>query len=223
MTGLTMGSLFDGIGGFPLAAIRHGITPVWASEIEAFPIEVTKHHFPDMIHVGDITKLDGAKLPPVQIVCGGSPCQDLSVAGVKEMRAADMARGRTGVDVRPRWMCWENVPGAFSSGEPKYEDFRIVLEEIMRVCIPEARMPGPNPGEGWPDAGMLLKEEYAFSLAWRCLDAQFWGLAQRRKRIFLLADFASLYAPLLLFDALDELEDKGEEERKCTSAINTDS
>ena len=241
MTGLTMGSLFDGIGGFPLAAVRHGITPVWASEIEAFPIEVTKYHFPGMTHVGDITKLDGAKLPPVQIVCGGSPCQDLSVAGaraglsgersglfmeqirvVKEMRAADMARGRVGAEIRPRWMCWENVPGAFSSGDPKYEDFRIVLEEIMRVCIPGARMPGPNPGESWPDAGMLLREEYGFSLAWRCLDAQFWGLAQRRKRIFLLADFASLYAPLLLFDVLDELEDKGEEGTECTSATNTD-
>ena len=73
---LTMGSLFDGIGGFPLAAVRAGIVPVWASEIEAFPIEVTKHHFPDMLHVGDITKLDGAKLPPVDIICGGSPCQD---------------------------------------------------------------------------------------------------------------------------------------------------
>lgn len=73
---LTMGSLFDGIGGFPLAAVRAGITPVWASEIEAFPIQVTKHRFPDMIHVGDITKLDGAKLPPVDIICGGSPCQD---------------------------------------------------------------------------------------------------------------------------------------------------
>ena len=157
-----MGSLFDGIGGFPLAAIRRGITPVWASEIEAFPIEVTKHQFPGMIHVGDITKLDGAKLPPVQIICGGSPCQDLSVAGaraglsgersglfmeqiriVKEMRAADMARGRTGVDVRPRWMCWENVPGAFSSGEPKYEDFRIVLEEIIRISEPTGIIPGP--------------------------------------------------------------------------------
>ncbi len=73
---LTMGSLFDGIGGFPLAAVRNGITPVWASEIEPFPIRVTKHHFPDMAHVGDITKLDGAKLPPVDIICGGSPCQD---------------------------------------------------------------------------------------------------------------------------------------------------
>ena len=73
---LTMGSLFDGIGGFPLAAVRNGIVPLWASEIEAFPIEVTKRHFPDMLHVGDITKLDGATLPPVDIICGGSPCQD---------------------------------------------------------------------------------------------------------------------------------------------------
>ena len=127
MSRLTMGSLFDGIGGFPLAAIRSGITPVWASEIEAFPIEVTKLRFPDMVHVGDITKLNGAELPPVDIICGGSPCQDLSVAGaraglagarsglfmeqmriVREMRAADQKRGRFGVDIRPRWMCWEN-------------------------------------------------------------------------------------------------------------------
>lgn len=124
-----MGSLFDGIGGFPLAAQRHGIRPVWASEIEPFPIEVTKLRFPDMIHVGDITKLNGADLPPVDIICGGSPCQDLSVAGaraglagtrsglfmeqtriVKEMRYADKQRGRTALDIRPRYMVWENVP-----------------------------------------------------------------------------------------------------------------
>ena len=129
MSRLTMGSLFDGIGGFPLAAIRSGITPVWASEIEAFPIEVTKLRFPDMVHVGDITKLNGAELPPVDIICGGSPCQDLSVAGaraglagtrsglfmeqmriVREMRLAEKARGRESVNIRPRWMCWENVP-----------------------------------------------------------------------------------------------------------------
>ena len=131
MSRLTMGSLFDGIGGFPLAAIRSGITPVWASEIEAFPIAVTKLCFPDMLHVGDITKLNGAELPPVDIICGGSPCQDLSVAGaraglagarsglfmeqmriVREMRLAEKARGREGVNIRPRWMCWENVPYA---------------------------------------------------------------------------------------------------------------
>lgn len=128
LTQITMGSLFDGIGGFPLAAVRNGITPVWASEIEAFPIEVTKLRFPGMIHVGDITKLRGAELPPVDIICGGSPCQDLSVAGaraglvgarsglfmeqmriVREMRLAEKARGRESVNIRPRWMCWENV------------------------------------------------------------------------------------------------------------------
>ena len=128
---LTMGSLFDGIGGFPLAAVRNGITPVWASEIETFPILVTKKHFPDMLHVGDITRLDGAKLPPVDIICGGSPCQDVSYAGarkglagersglffeqiriISEMREEDKKRGRTGIAVRPRLAAWENVPYA---------------------------------------------------------------------------------------------------------------
>ena len=73
---ITMGSLFDGIGGFPLAAVRCGVQPLWASEIEPFPIAVTRMRFPQMRHVGDITKRDGAKLPPVDIICGGSPCQD---------------------------------------------------------------------------------------------------------------------------------------------------
>ena len=143
MSELTMGSLFDGIGGFPLAAVRNGITPVWASEIEPFPIEVTKTHFPDMVHVGDITKLNGAELPPVDIICGGSPCQDCSVASgtraglqgarsglffeqiriTKELRDADILRGRTGKLVRPRYFCWENVPGCFSSGSSHGEDF----------------------------------------------------------------------------------------------------
>lgn len=223
-----MGSLFDGIGGFPLAAVRKGITTVWASEIEAFPIAVTKLRFPRMTHVGDITKLNGANLPPVDIICGGSPCQDLSVAGaraglagarsglfmeqmriVREMRAADQERGRFGVDIRPRWMCWENVPGAFSSGTPKYEDFRIVLEEIVRISFPDEVIPSPYPGS-WPDAGELRVGD-EFSLAWRCLDAQYWGVAQRRKRIFLLADFAGLLAPQLLFDVFGKTENCGKE------------
>ena len=127
MKALTLGSLFDGIGGFPLAAVHNGIIPVWASEIEAFPMEVTKHRFPDMIHVGDITKLHGAELPPVDIICGGSPCQDLSVAGkraglsgarsglfmeqiriVKEMRNAEKQRHPANLHVRPRFLLWEN-------------------------------------------------------------------------------------------------------------------
>ncbi len=133
---LTLGSLFDGIGGFPLAAVHNGIVPIWASEIEKFPMEVTKIRFPDMIHLGDITQIDGGQIPAVDIITGGSPCQDLSVAGlraglagkrsglfmdqmriVKEMRDEDRKRGRTAELVRPRFMCWENVPGAFSSCE----------------------------------------------------------------------------------------------------------
>ena len=128
---LTMGSLFDGIGGFPLAAERHGIRTLWASEIEPFPMKVTEQRFPSMAHKGDITKLSGRLLFPVDIICGGSPCQDLSVAGaraglsgarsglfmeqiriVKEMRTAERERGRTAADIRPRWLCWENVPYA---------------------------------------------------------------------------------------------------------------
>ena len=184
-----MGSLFDGIGGFPLAAVRNGIRPVWASEIEAFPIEVTKLRFPNMVHVGDITRLNGAELPPVNIICGGSPCQDLSVAGAraglagarsglfmeqvrltKEMRNADELRGRTAIDIRPRFMVWENVPGAFSSGTPKGEDFRCVLEEIVRIKVGGVSIPRPYPRPWQPAGRIVLGAD--FSLAWRCLDAE---------------------------------------------------
>ena len=211
---MSMGSLFDGIGGFPLAAIHNGITPVWASEIESFPIEVTKVRFPDMLHVGDITKLNGATLPPVDIICGGSPCQDLSVAGkraglegersglfmeqtriVKEMRNEDGKRGISAHLIRPRYMVWENVPGAFSSAEG--EDFRAVLEEIIRIKDSACHVPRPDSGK-WQSAGAaILGNE--FSLAWRVLDAQYWGVAQRRRRIFLVADFGGLTAPQILF------------------------
>ena len=100
-----------------------------------------------------------------------------------------------------------NVPGAFSSGKPKYEDFRIVLEEIVRICFPNELIPGPYP-YGWPDVGDLTAGDM-FSIAWRCLDAQLCGVAQRRKRIFLLADFAGPLAPQLLFDVFDEMENNG--------------
>ena len=225
---LTMGSLFDEIGGFPLAAERYGVKAIWASEIEPFPMAVTARRFPSMAHKGDITKLDGRVLFPVDIICGGSPCQDLSVAGaraglsgersglfmdqvriVKEMRMAERERGRTGANVRPRWLCWENVPGAFSSGDPKGEDFRIVLEEIVRIHDSSASVPRPYPCS-WPDAGEIVMEG-GFSLAWRCLDAQYWGVAQRRKRIFLVADFAGSSAPLLLFDIANGKGGFGEE------------
>ncbi len=214
---ITMGSLFDGIGGFPLAGLQYGIFPLWASEIEPFPIKVTRFHFPDMIHVGDITKLKGAELPPVDILCGGSPCQDLSVAGAraglsgersglfmeqirlaKEMRAVDVRNGRPNLLVRPRYLVWENVPGAFSSGDPKGEDFRIVLEEITRVKCDTVSVPRPESGRWESSGGIVLGN--AFSLCWRVLDAQYWGVAQRRCRIFLVADFAGLTAFQILFE-----------------------
>jgi len=234
---MTMGSLFDGIGGFPLAAVRNGITPLWASEIEAFPIEVTKIRFPEMLHVGDITKLDGAVLPPVDVICGGSPCQDLSVAGqraglagersglfmeqtriTKEMRKADEQRSIPNYLVRPRYLVWENVPGAFSSAEG--EDFRAVIEEIVRIKDSSCDVPRPEYGR-WESAGaVFLGGE--FSLAWRVLDAQFWGVAQRRRRIFLVADFGGLTAPEILFkqDSLfgNIAESRGERQGASASA-----
>ena len=143
---MTLGSLFDGIGGWQLAAIHNGVTPIWSSEIEPFPCAVTKKHFPDTIQLGDITKLHGAELPPVDIICAGSPCQDLSVAGKQEgLKGArsglfmdaiklvrDMRRASGGKS--PRYFVWENVPGAFSSN--KGMDFRAVLEEITEAEIP---------------------------------------------------------------------------------------
>ncbi|MDL2273645.1 DNA cytosine methyltransferase [Oscillospiraceae bacterium OttesenSCG-928-G22] len=215
---LTLGSLFDGIGGFPLAGIRNGIIPLWASEIETFPISVTKIHFPRMLHVGDIVKLNGADLPPVDIVTGGSPCQDLSIASgsraglagersglfmeqiriVKEMRIADERRGRSTLDVRPRYMVWENVPGAFSSGTPLGEDFRIVLEETIRIADDRLSVPRPPHGR-WKYAGAVLGDQC--SLAWRVLDTQYWpGTPQRRRRIFLVIDFGGFTAPKILFE-----------------------
>lgn len=211
----TMGSLFDGIGGFPLAAVRHGVVPVWASEIEAFPMEVTRIRFPRMVHVGDITKLDGAKLPPVDVICGGSPCQDLSLANgnraglagersglfmdqvriVKEMRKADEQRGIPDHLVRPRYLVWENVPGAFSSSDGS--DFQSVIEEIIRIKDGSFSVPRPDTGS-WQSAGAAILGT-GFSLAWRVLDAQYWGVAQRRRRIFLVADFGGRTAPEVLF------------------------
>ena len=237
---MTLGSLFDGIGGFPLAAVHCGGVPVWASEIEPFPMRVTKLRFPDMIHVGDITKLDGAKLPPVDVICGGSPCQDLSVAGlrkglagersglfmdqvriVKEMRAEDERGGVSDDFIRPRYLVWENVPGAFSSANG--EDFRAVIEEIVHIKDSTCHVPRPDTGR-WESAGAAILGDQ-FSLAWRVLDAQYWGVAQRRRRIFLVADFGGLTAPKILFEQerllRDPAEGQGQGKGVTTAAGNS--
>ncbi len=166
-----------------------------------------------MKHLGDITKISGYTAPVVDVVIGGSPCQDLSVAGkragldgersglfmeqiriIKEMRDRDKRDGRSGVDVRPRYMVWENVPGAFSSN--KGEDFRIVLEETAKVADKNAVIPRPADGK-WQTSGCIVGKGY--SIVWRTLDAQFWGVPQRRRRIALVADFGGQSAPEILF------------------------
>lgn len=211
---ITMGSLFSGSGGFELAGSIFGIRPIWASEIEPFPILVTTKNFPEMKHLGDINKLNGADLEPVTIIAGGSPCQDMSIAGkregldgsrsnlfreqiriIKEMRESDRAAGRTGTQIRPRYMVWENVPGAFSSNKGK--DFQAVLQEIVSITDEESNVPLPPKGK-WQTAGCIMGDH--FTIAWRVLDAQYWGVPQRRKRIYLVADFGGNTAPKILFE-----------------------
>ena len=203
---LTLGSLFDGSGGFPLGGLISGITPVWASEIEPFPIRVTTKRLPQVKHHGDISKMNGADLEPVDIITFGSPCQDMSIAGkrdglsgsrsslfyeavriIKEMRCKTDGK-------YPRFIVWENVPGAFSSN--KGEDFRAVLEEVCKIKDESVSVPKPNK---WNTAGRILGDGY--SVAWRQFDAQFWGVPQRRKRIYLVADFADWCAGKILFES----------------------
>ena len=205
---LTLGSLFDGSGGFPLGGLLAGITPLWASEIEPFPIRVTTKRLPFVKHLGDISTVDGSKVAPVDIITFGSPCTDMSVAGkragldgrqsclfyqavriVKEMRCATDGK-------YPRFIVWENVPGAFSSN--KGEDFKAVLEAVCSVKDESVSVPEPPKGK-WANAGTVVGD--GFSLAWRVLDAQFWGIPQRRKRIYLVADFAGGSAGKILFES----------------------
>lgn len=241
---LKLGSLFDGIGGFPLVGSKFGIKPVWASEIEPWPIKVTQKHFPNMKHLGDITKINGGEIEPVDIITFGSPCTRLSVAGkhdgfditfecqgtkeepheiyTNNIRATDKYQyiyknicpicGKELIEtnesalffhairiinemrettngIYPRFIVWENVPGAYSSNNG--EDFRAVLEEIGN-----AKIPMPKSGR-WATAGMVRTD--TADIAWRTIDAQHWGVPQRRRRIFLVADFGGQCAGEILF------------------------
>lgn len=218
MRELTLGSLFDGLGGWLLAAKENGIRPIWSSEIDDFPMAVSKYHFPEVQQLGDITKLDGAKLTPVDIICAGSPCQDLSIAGKREGLAGERSGlFRKAIDIvrdmqrktngeYPKWFVWENVPGAFSSN--KGHDFRAVLEEITETDIPM-----PDSGR-WSKSGLVRSPKC--NVAWRTLDAQYWGVPQRRARIFLIAGFGADSRPEVLFEPeslsrnTTESQDQGE-------------
>lgn len=208
---MTMGSLFDGAGTMPFAGSLCGIETLWSSEIEKFPLAVTAKRFPRVKQLGDITKIDGSKIEPVDIVTFGSPCQDLSIAGrreglkgersglfmeavriIKEMRHE--TERRADEPIRPRYAVWENVPGAYSSNGG--EDFRAVLEELCRVVDPGVHVPRPAGGR-WKPAGAIVGA--GFSVAWRTLDAQYWGVPQRRRRVWVVADFGGEGAPEILF------------------------
>ena len=189
---LTLGSLFDGSGGFPLGGLISGITPVWASEIEPFPIRVTTKRLPFMKHYGDVSKMNGADIEPVDIITFGSPCQDMSIAGRRE--GLDGSRSSLfyeAVRIVKEMRCKTN---GFSSN--KGADFQSVLEEVCSVKGYEIHTPRP---EKWPVAGEIVADD--FSLAWRVFDAQYWGVPQRRKRIYLIADLAGGSAGKILFES----------------------
>lgn len=187
---LTLGSLFSGSGGFELAGLTVGMKPLWASEVEPFTIRVTSKRLPFVAHMGDVRNLDGANLPPVDIITFGSPCQDLSIAGKRSgiegsrsslfyeaIRIIKEMRWKTNGNY-PKYALWENVPGAFSSH--KGADFEKVLEAFLSVKGYTLDAPRP---QKWHAAGEIVADH--FSLSWRVLDAQHFGVPQRRKRIFL--------------------------------------
>ena len=198
-----------------MAALHSGaVVPVWASEVDEFPAAVTAVHFLHMKQLGDITKIDGADIEPVDIITAGSPCQNLSIAGNRKGLAGDQSslfmeamrivnEMREATDGKyPRFFVWENVPGAFTSN--KGMDFKSVLEEIGATEVP---MP-----DRWAYAGLVQCDRC--EIAWRVLDAQFWGVPQRRKRIFLVADFAADHrcAGEILFECESVRGDSAESE-----------
>lgn len=225
---LTLGSLFDGSGGFPLAGAVNGFEPVWASEVEPYPIAVTRSRFPQMLHLGNVCEVNGAMIKPVDVITFGSPCQSLSVAGKREgLRHTDLGDDETTrsglfmeavriiTEMRketngefPKFCCWENVPGALSSSGGA--DFLAVLENLAKIADPEVSIPKPDK---WCANGEIIGD--GFSLAWRIIDARHFGVTvrdgdtddvlvrgtpQRRRRIYLVADFRGTRAGKILFE-----------------------
>lgn len=232
---MKIGSLFDGSGGFPLAAILCGGEPVWASEVKPYPIAVTTSRIPNMKHLGNVSLINGAEIEPVDIVTFGSPCQDVSHAGlrkgVKHKSKGDTETTRSGMFMEavriikemraatngnyPTFALWENVPGAFTSN--RGEDFMVVLDELVQIVAPGVSIPQ---SEKWCNAGEIVGE--GWSLAWRVLDAQFWGVPQRRSRIFLVLDLAGNRAGQILFER-EGLHGYFEEGRTPWERTETDS
>ena len=201
---ITLGSLFDGLGGWQIAAIRNGVVPIWSSEVEKFPLALTKERFPKTKQVGDIIKLKGSELEPVDIITFGSPCQNLSVSGNRKglkgekssifgeaVRLIFEMREKTGGEY-PKYAVWENVCGAFSSNGGM--DFREILRQLSKTEVPM-----PRSGK-WSRAGMVRGR--LCNILWRVLDAQFFGVPQHRERIFLIVDYTKRgYTNEILFES----------------------
>ena len=206
MRKIKLGSLFDGSGGFPLGGILAGIEPIWASEIEPFPIRVTTKRLPFVKHYGDVNLLRGDEIEPVDIITFGSPCTDLSIAGKREglegkqsglfhqaIRVIKEMRHKTNGKY-PSYIVFENVPGAFSSN--RGEDYRVVLEEVCQICNPQISIPG---FKGWMQDGCIMGD--GFSVAWRVFEADAWGVPQRRKRIYLVGHLTGDRTGKVLFES----------------------
>lgn len=207
---MTLGSCFDGLGGWQLAAVRAGIKPVWSSEIDKLCLAITRRHFPNTIQLGDLNKIGDA--PEVDIITSGSPCQSFSIAGKREglkgasglfIKAVELVRR-----INPRYFVWENVPGVLSSNGGL--DFKTVLEEILQEPVPLFK--------GWSNAGLV--DGRKCQVAWRILDAQYWGVPQRRKRIFLVADFRGQSAAEILFERKSMCRDTSSSQSKERGTTN---
>lgn len=214
---ITHGNFFSGSGTWELMMQMLGVPTLWESEIEPFPVALEAKRFPNAKQLGDITKVNGAEIEPVDIMTNSSPCQDISVAGkragmgkgtetrsslfheviriTKEMREHDKATGRADKLLRPVIWCWENVPGLLSSNAG--EDFRKALEEIARIKEPSFSV--PKCADKWSNAGLL--EGNGWSIAWCIRDAASQGVPQKRRRVFLVADFSGQCAAEILFES----------------------
>ena len=211
----TLGSLFDGSGGFPLAGSLCGISPAWASEVRPYPIAVTKERFISMKHLGDVRYVSGFNIQPVDVITFGSPCQNLSCAGdragVKHLSKGDIETSQSGLfldairiikEMRkatngeyPKFAIFENVVGAFSSNGGN--DFRTILEEFIKTVEPEAVMPQVPKG-GWPHADNYVGD--GWSIAYRVFNSQYIRTAQKRRRIYLVLDLTGQRAGKILFE-----------------------
>ncbi|MDR0919988.1 MAG: DNA cytosine methyltransferase [Oscillospiraceae bacterium] len=211
--GYKLGSLFDGIAGFPLVGSWHNLEPVWASEISEKAVSVTKKHFPNMKHLGDITKLKGSEIKPVDVITFGSPCTNLSIAGNRKgllgeesklfyeaVRIIEEMRKATN-NMYPRFAVWENVVNAFSSNNG--DDFKCVIDSMIRIMTPDFEgVDKPSEKNLWRKADGWLATHG--SVCYRVLNAQYWGVPQHRERIFLVADFRGGSAGKILFDPESE-------------------